>query len=369
MKFAVCSDVHLRNYPAHAGAWLEGVNDRYRGALSTLRRALETAQREKCVRVFVAGDVFDAAKPSAPEVRHLVELLAEFPDFVTLLLGNHDASGASEEWCSALALLDRVCAVSYQAERVTLTAEGEDPTHVTLLPFQPLTAEERLRSLVALGPTHYVVGHISVFDDTFPDFLRGPGSASRESMTAALTAVEAYGGVFGDYHAHTSWTREDPWIVQGGTLSPGGWDDAGENVGGLTLVDTTEAIPRVETIPGPRFMAFDFLAELNAWARMRQSSPCTYYVRVRVPNHAQAKDARDVLTDLVAAGVVRAFEVVLAADQARTQLRDAVRETASKSGLEQVVSSYCATVPMPPGVSRDSARSLVLELFRKARAL
>ena len=376
MRLAVVADVHCGNFARHAGPTVAGLNARCRLTLDTLRRAVELANEREAI-LAVAGDLFHTKRPEPAVIAGVQRVLDECAEKdPLLLLGNHDAIGPGDHALAPLATnLAEVCAeVRYFPRLKTLA-----------VPWSPEPALARLDAALAavkcsaiadgiLG-LHLLLLHCGLYDQTFPDYLAGPGAIRIQALWTCMANFDAPLKLVlaGDYHKHRVWmsgacpdcAKQVPggcanpdgvcvsdcachaYAVQVGCLNPTGHSDAGtEGYGSVILADTeTGAWERVE-LPGPRFLTFKYgSADLALLAKLREQGNTVFARIACAPGEEPAAEEE--------ARMVREHAAACDVEPAESGAEVAPEQEPVPMDFDEALREYVGRMDLPAGVAGD----------------
>ncbi len=263
-------DLHNACFKRHGGPRKNGVNRRGELCLGTTRRLVDFAN-EHDAHLVVAGDLVDDPGPVQPQfAARLRDELARCRSGVSLLLGNHDMTADGDH---SLGI--------YAGEQVKVVDNtwfirsrglGWSPMDAGLIPFHRDIRDERVRDVPLL------IGHFGVFDDSFPPWAqRSKGAWHVDRLFEFIKERNVRMCMLGDWHTRRIWVKDTAietvdmtsdlewlhkrfWelgegerlIMQGGALTPTGWDNPGLHGYGTAALWDGERLSWQE-LPGPRF--------------------------------------------------------------------------------------------------------------------
>lgn len=297
MKIGFVADVHL-GVNALGSKVVAGISEHTQLRLRALEAAVSKAVMEGCERLYVAGDLFDSAKPTPQLIAEAQRVLCSFllgerdlPS-VHVLLGNHD-SVSSLDGDHALGplhragidVIDRPRFHAFPVGSCVLRA-GPLVLEVPFVPGKP--AREWLpEALDRFGGNSFpyiLVTHVGIYDEGVLKAMHIPEDAA-ESMSGAIP-VDMLRDLMrkhninltlaGDWHSRRWWTvdgkemryinavsrgyRTDGGLIcQIGALAPTDFGDK-PPYGSLLIYDSAAAHVEIHEIPGPRFFQTDSLA-------------------------------------------------------------------------------------------------------------
>lgn len=352
MRIGFVADVHVGNHRVHGGPVVAGINDRARLVIDTLRRAYRTAAQQGCREFVVLGDLFDHDDPTPQMVREVGAALEGGKPHVSLLLGNHDMRSDAEG--------DHAFGPLRWIGASVLSAPGQYLPAMAALPFRPGPAEEWLPQAVrALGGGYSVLGfHQGIADETTPHYLRDPlppDAVRIETVVSLARECHIPVVVAGNWHEYRAWEHPTVRVIQVGALCPTGYANPGvEGYGRLVVVDTDAPVEvTIYEIPGPRFHNLrGDPGKWPSWDRLtkdRRSEVWAHFVRAEV-TVADLALVRADLARAKASGVVRDYQVVPIAEEARRATRAAAEAARTGRDLPDAVARYVGRMQLPPGV-------------------
>ena len=270
---AVIFDPHFWPHKRHGGPLVKGINRRAELCLDVGQRAIRTASQHNAPLI-VAGDLIDSAGPVAPQFAFaLRQQLAANRRSVTLMLGNHDMTADGDHSLGIYTRRDdftdvRVCEdISFMSgDCFTDFDLGSD--EACLVPFHRDIRDKRVRDVPL------VIAHFGVYDDSFPAWCKkAKGAWHVDALFAFMQERNIKAICLGDWHQRRVWRNAfgkvaqlpTEWrgaaisagerlVMQGGALSPTGWDNPGlHGYGTVALWDADEHRLSWQELPGPRF--------------------------------------------------------------------------------------------------------------------
>ena len=263
-------DPHCWPHKRHGGPRKNGVNRRGELCLGTTRRLVDFAN-EHDAHLVVAGDLVDDPGPVQPQfAARLRDELARCRGGVSLMLGNHDMTADGDHSLGIYEVHNdysdvTVCAQTSWSYGYNLHDEPYGDEDAILVPFHRDIRDERVRDVPLL------VGHFGVFDDSFPSWAqRSKGAWHVDRLFDFMTKRNIKCLLSGDWHQRRGWigtdTARTDWkgsafrieaederiILQGGALTPTGWDNPGLHGYGTAALWDGERLSWQE-LPGPRF--------------------------------------------------------------------------------------------------------------------
>jgi len=374
MKFAVIADVHVGNHQGVKGGTYElTMNERCRKVIACLRAARLTAEDQGCVRLYIAGDLFDNEKPTPQMIAAVADALGLADSSraeVYALLGNHDRVSAlpGDHALGWLGFSELGKVVTVPEFVVT----GDGPHY--MVPFQIGDSHDYLAKTLGALHTEELAAHPNW---EFANRVLFVHMGIRDAIVAAANPWAAVAEdaidveklfalcheyriakVFaGNWHTHSQWTQQ--WadgfactVTQVGALVPTGWDNPGATgYGGLSIYDYG-TVSRIE-IPGPRFLTVGSAAELAALP----SDGANNYVRYRcLPDDVNA--VSQLCDAAVSAGQIAVWSATVDVESAKRAALAGARTASDAHTLHTALESYVAAIEVPAGV--DRARVLQL---------
>lgn len=358
------ADVHVDNYARFGGPMLNGVNAR----AEMIFRAIEQAvgdYRATNTYVHVCGDLFNRSTPEPWLIERTQRAFDNLPR-VHYLLGNHEQAGPGENH-NALAPLHEP-----QLDRCVHDSPGWFNTynlqtlcmpfrHGPIMEWLPQTvAEHGAAQFAPPRPTkpRVLVMHAGIADHGTPPYLANSSGAIHVEQLAKIAKQNGITHVFsGDWHRHQVWNIDGVTIVQVGALCPNrfppDYEDA--HIGPLVELYEDGAINVID-VPGPRFYKrrWSQIADDPAWEPVGEPA----FVRITA-REDQEKDAREWIDALrVRAGLTGGKQlggVELEIDRAvsNAKARTASFEARQASSLDEALSVYVRSMPVPAGVERE----------------
>ncbi len=276
-SIAICADVHIGNHQRWGGKMVDGLNERCRVVLATLRRALHTVLDSGAKWFFVAGDLFHSRRPEPAVIAAVQQIFQQFDDAISIVIipGNHDMLDASALGGNT------ACAPLYQSARVLLgptwIQDKDCPFDILCVPFdstetmaQHLTDVLNGEADVQGTPTgksrRVLITHVGVWSGELgnaPSWKRKAKDAiSSEKLFELMAKMDINKAYVGNYHERVVWSNKENRlkelrIQQIGTLCPASFSDAGmTDRGHLDILALTGGYFAGSTIeiPGPRFI-------------------------------------------------------------------------------------------------------------------
>ena len=275
-------DLHNACFKRHGGPRKNGVNRRGELCLGTTRRLVDFAN-EHDAHLVVAGDLVDDPGPVQPQfAARLRDELARCRSGVSLLLGNHDMTADGDHSLGiyttprefpGVQVCDQtswLCDQSFYPRPIEPDCGLKDSA--ILVPFHRDIRDERVRDVSLL------IGHFGVFDDSFPPWAqRSKGAWHVDRLFEFIKERNVRMCMLGDWHTRRIWVKDTAietvdmtsdlewlhkrfWelgegerlIMQGGALTPTGWDNPGLHGYGTAALWDGERLSWQE-MPGPRF--------------------------------------------------------------------------------------------------------------------
>lgn len=275
-------DLHCWNHKRFGGSRKNGVNRRGELCLNTTRRLMDFAN-EHDAHLVVAGDLVDDPGPVQPQfATRLRDELARCSGGVSLMLGNHDMTADGDHSLGVYKVHNDYSDVSICDDIRWLNgrslfdcALGLDDA--ILAPFHRDIRDERVRDVPLL------IGHFGVFDDSFPPWAQRSKDAWHvDRLFEFMKERNIKCLLTGDWHRRCLWTQDadskerhqvesegpiwNTWetdeliIMQGGALTPTGWDNPGLHSYGTAALWDGERLSWQE-LSGPRFCVVRSTAE------------------------------------------------------------------------------------------------------------
>ncbi len=270
-------DLHCWNHKRHGGPRKNGVNRRGELCLSTTRRLVDFAN-EHDAHLVVAGDLVDDPGPVQPQfAARLRDELVRCRGGISLMLGNHDMTADGDHSLGIYEVHNDYSNVTVcdgirwlNGQSLFDCALGIDDA--ILIPFHRDIRDERVHDMPLL------VGHFGVFDDSFPPWAqRSKGAWHVDRLFEFMKERNVRVCMLGDWHGRRIWVKDNvieavdmtndlEWphrrfwevastecvIMQGGALTPTGWDNPGLHGYGTAALWDGERLSWQE-LPGPRF--------------------------------------------------------------------------------------------------------------------
>lgn len=369
MRLGAVADVHLGNHKRFGGDTVGSINARGRLALDTFRAAVARARVLKASHFIVAGDLIDYARPEAPLLAEVQDILRRDGgdiEEVFLMLGNHEQVSTYEgdHALGPLAAEGHVTVV----DRPMFRLLDDAGTELVLVPFQPGHAREWLGRVVrdtlassegagssarASGGARILVLHLGIKDAKTPPWLAGASDAIDIDLLGPICEENGIDYVLaGNWHDRREWrVKAGAHVLQIGALVPTGWDNPGlEGYGGLALFDRAAGLTS-EEIPGPRFVK----AATKKDAQVDMAAARKAGHKLFVSFDAQPDDLAE-LTTLVAAATERGDivggEVIPNQEVAIIKAKSAAFAAKSAKTLHESLDNYVRVMPLADGVSR-----------------
>lgn len=276
-------DLHNHCFKRHGGPRKNGVNRRGELCLGTTHRLVDFAN-EHDAHLVVAGDLIDDPGPVQPQfAARLRDELARCRGGVSLMLGNHDMTADGDHSLGIYEIHNdysdvSVCAQTSWSFGHSLHDEPLGLDDMILVPFHRDIRDKRVRDVPLL------IGHFGVFDDSFPPWAqRSKGAWHVDRLFEFMKERNVSVCMLGDWHGRAVWTRsldakiqklshwasfktcsigdfvqcsvtenKDAWVMQGGALTPTGWDNPGLQGYGTAALWDGERLSWQE-LPGLRF--------------------------------------------------------------------------------------------------------------------
>lgn len=262
-RLAIIADPHVGNFKANGGVMLDGLNQRGHLTMQVLRGAVQTARKQECEALLIAGDLFHSRRPEPAVIAGVQKVFAEEATDIGILIlpGNHDMLDATADGGNTACETLQHDATVLNTPSWVRFAWGS----VFVVPFQ---SKEPMSTYLAkvcameqqVDPEHsgrrMLLTHVGVFDSDAPPWCAdAKDGISSTALFEAMEAAKIPVAFVGNFHNGKRWKSPDNTmeIIQCGTLCPHGHTDAGEfpTVGGVMVIDgwDTEA----HEVPGPRF--------------------------------------------------------------------------------------------------------------------
>jgi hypothetical protein len=268
-------DLHNWNHKRHGGPRKNGVNRRGELCLGTTRRLVDFAN-EHDAHLVVAGDLVDDPGPVHPQfAARLRNELARCCGGVSLVLGNHDMTADGDHSLDiyttprefpGVQVCDQtswLCDQSFYPRPIEPHCGLKD--NAIFVPFHRDIRSERVCDVPLL------IGHFGVFDDSFPPWAqRSKGAWHVDRLFEFMKERNVRVCMLGDWHARRIWrthnkqigdcgstpsstsTMNNLVLMQGGALTPTGWDNPGLHGYGTAALWNGERLSWQE-LSGPRF--------------------------------------------------------------------------------------------------------------------
>lgn len=371
-KVAVISDLHIGNFSAFSGAYSLGLNNRVRLSLATLIRAVDTARRNKCSDLIVAGDVFDSWNSSPQVVAGVMDALSEDASLdeqmtVHLLAGNHDQHSPSKQ-DSALEPLGYMP----ESSSVLVHDVARYREDFLFLPYSPNDPLDVIGSKAQPG-TRVIFLHAGLADDATSELLRQQQGALEVSRL--IEAMRLTGATFafaGHWHNSREWQLFDTiqnrpmHVVQTGTLCPASFRPTEVGIAGfgrMYLFDPdSTAKPTYVEIPGPRFVLVH--DELELKQAIGACKGCNLFVRGVYEPGKGAEMAAMLKANEVA---LEAWEAVPDQKAVSVGAREAANRAALSSTAEEAIEEYIDGLKVEEVVDKKAVHSKVTEHLGRVR--
>lgn len=378
VKVAAVADVHIGNHRRFGGGLDAGVNARCRHALDALSDALALAVRERCGALFVAGDLFDYARPEAQviaatqSVINTARALSGGALNVVLVRGNHESHTAvlGDHALGPLAPVADVVDVP--------TNYRIGGAEVGCIPFQPGSAISWLPAAVerafdgkrkAQG-LRVLVMHLGIADEKTAPWLREARDAVHVSYLQDLCKRWQVGLVLaGNWHDRREWTLcgGRTRVQQIGTVCPVGFKDPGlVGYGGVAVAATDGSSFEMHEVGGPRFV------KLTRNQRKQLKEAQAYgagpvYVEMTAPADALSVAAAE-LRGMVEATALEDAVVLPDAQEVAVAARNAAGAARSADTLYEALGEYVQEMPLEDGVDRDAVLAGSRRYLARAKA-
>lgn len=373
MSVVFVGDVHVGQHKRCGGKSVAGLNERCHSILDALRSAYALAVDEADTFVSL-GDLFDTSCPSPQEIAAVASILNQpatwrSPDpYVYLLMGNHEmVSHQSND--NALAPFKHLAHSSVVED--SCVAVGKNGPDLALVPFQPGDAREWFpKEVERLGdrsatPT-ILCFHLGIADDNTPPYLRNAHDAVPLSMVQELCAKYGYkGAIAGNWHSRKVWDKKDgsAWVMQIGTLTPTGWDNAGFDDYGSAILVNNDGDYTVYDIAGPRFVdAADYSA---ARIDRENAQGKKIFLRQRVSPDS-VNSTTEKLQALKDAGKITDFVVQVDKDYTKAEAQAAADAAKSADTLDSSLSGFVEAMPLADNINRAEVLALAARYLASA---
>lgn len=279
---AIVFDPHAWNHKRFGYELKNGINRRGQLTLQTLNRAIAVAN-EHDAELIVAGDLVDSAGPVQPQFAAALRLeLARCGKGVHLVLGNHDQTATNDHSLgiyesAQVGVVDEIGHWYDKGGFYGIRLSGTPDA--MFMPFNADLRDSKVRDCPLL------IGHFGVYDDAFPPWLKSSkGAWHVDALFEFMKERNIKVACLGDWHQRNVWFKEDgrtvrvrederdqmlredklpphqgfglkyepPIVMQGGALSPTGFDNPGLHGYGTVALWDGERLNWQE-LPGPRF--------------------------------------------------------------------------------------------------------------------
>lgn len=366
-RIGTLADIHLGNHQVLHGPIVAGLNRRCRLTLQCLRCAVERANDERCSHLIIAGDLFDDDCPSPQLIAAAIDVLREFSGKVIIMLGNHDQSSTQVD-DHALAPLSRAGFTVITTPAVEYLESGALP--LLLIPFRPVALMagylvETRESFPRDMGLSALIGHCGIYDQTFPDYLKGKSAVSIEVVETLAEKYQIATSMFGDYHTHKRWRRGARETIQIGALCPADFGNKAP-FGGLLVLDTETNEVVQHEIPGPRFVNMTWTGRGEEPLDIEDDWPNGHQVHVRV----RAKPQQIAKATAWMVEVVEAVSKDIVAWEVEPDTADAeeaAKEAAARPlslDMRRDLTEYVAGRPEIPERLRERVVSATLDRLR-----
>ncbi|HKR51853.1 MAG TPA: exonuclease subunit SbcD [Pseudonocardiaceae bacterium] len=185
----------------HVGKTLKG-HSRLEEQEQVLREIVRVAREQEVDAVFVAGDLYDSAAPSAPAQKLVVRTLMALAGAgaqVVVIAGNHDHAATLEAYrpfagAAGITLVGSVRSAE-QGGVVGFTARTGEPVTVAVLPFVSPRYAVRAAELVANTPAEHTGAYDQQLRDILTTLTGGFRTDAVNLVMAHLTVLNAtFGG-------------------------------------------------------------------------------------------------------------------------------------------------------------------------------
>ena len=246
------SDIHMSNSLPHAKQVDgRGVTDRLADQLGLWDRVFRVAQRARCERIFVQGDLFDHSRTDAITLTETVRKLSKAPVPLSIVAGNHDGVNTRGERFTVEAFSE--------VERCGYMQTGEPLCPRDWLTFWPLEFSplERTREALGMmklkrGATNVLLMHNSVVGCTHGGWTceEGHGLDARD-LTARFDHV-----LSGHFHDPQKFGRNGRYL---GAPMHHRFDDVGRPAGFWVMQWNSDGTRKEVFVDGgcPRFHTVD----------------------------------------------------------------------------------------------------------------
>jgi len=337
-RICIIGDVHLANHRRFGGKSNSfGCNERATQIIASINTAVSYARDDYDgeLDVIFAGDFFDSLRPEPHLIDLAVSALMTHEEVnYHFLLGNHEYSAAAPE-SHAIGVLrsNPSCSVYLDATKV-----GD----VLFIPFTPNFTEEKLRlTLNAVSGIKIVVSHFGIIGGSTPPWLREQAGAFESRLLEELCDTHGiqrwYSGDWHSFHQHSKR------ICQIGALTPTGFDNPGFDYGRIAIYSGGKST--IATIPGPRFVVVDSLAQHADLVRTNPES-APLYCRMTVGT-SELREVTAAVSDNPY------IEVLQNVDEQREATAAAMLATKSATTLAEKLDAFVAKMPLPDNVTRE----------------
>lgn len=247
---AITADIHFHNHQQFKRIDENGMNSRLKDALSCFEWIVDTAAKNHCEALIVAGDVFHSRKNIEHSVLDNVCRMFKWAESIMpvfVIAGNHDYSITGDE------------ALSIQSLAGANTIIVEEPTihevqriSFGMLPYTS-SAEKTASELKKLKDCKYLISHLGIHGAKV-----GPGDFEMpDEIPPSLLLKYSFKNIFlGHYHGHQ--TLADGKIVYVGSPLQLTFGEAGETKGFILLDEKKGKWSFVENKSSPHFIAVDY---------------------------------------------------------------------------------------------------------------
>jgi DNA repair protein SbcD/Mre11 len=376
----------------HVGKVLKG-RDRLDEQRAVLAEIAAVAEQNQVDAVLIAGDVYDAAAPSAQAQNLVVKTLLRLRRTgaeVIVIAGNHDHGGTFEAYRPLMAevgiTLVGQTRLPDQGGVVRFRARSGEDVQVATLPFLTQRYAVRAAEIVSQTPSENVraydemvrqvvsaltagfgadtvnvlMAHLTCIGGTFGGGERSAQSIFEYSVPAAIFPVSTHYVALGHLHRRQSIPAACPVNYSGSPIAIDFGEQANTSV--VCLVEASPSVPaRVTDIPiaaGRRLRTVrGTLGELEAQA----ASFGDDYLRVWLREPARAG-----LRDDTVAILPNALEVRIDPDFAAPARPSGPRVTSVIRTPDELFADYCASLDNP--VRDDRVAALFAELHDQVTA-
>lgn len=368
-------DLHLGNHRLHGGPTVSGLNTRFQYVTKALREAFQAIPKSQYAAVAILGDLFDTARPSPQMIDALMDVLSNLSGEhnIYVVAGNHDkaSEAAGDNALTCLRHLNNVTVID--TEPVAL--EGQDINWI-LSPFRTGPASEWLLSDIANAPVNtnpnrrlIVCTHVGLISKDTPPWLRGSDDAVDIELILS-TGAEIVAGNWHSFNWSHSGLRDN--AIQIGALVPTGFDnpsvigEKSDPYGKLVCTTYSSISCQVPSAAGPRFwqtiLGQHTATDLINWFRKTRN---TNFLRI-VCDSKEVSDARALGGDLVQRGIIKAYDIVVSA-QDRQNKRDAVaRAVKDSTSIAQAVSTFTRKMELGENVTHEEVAARTNQYIEKS---